>query len=124
MFLAGPLTSKLRLDHAPQQAGEMCHDPGSALWRRCLYSAGRARLLDVPRLVSQYTALERCLMPGGWSRIDQPNGPAITTIWRTSSRATSVPPSVCELCTPEFVARFQAVRKYRRPWATSDVESG
>jgi hypothetical protein len=26
MFLAGPLDFQLRLDHAPQQADEMCHD--------------------------------------------------------------------------------------------------
>ncbi len=38
-----------------------------------LFSAGRARLLDEKRLVSQYVALERRVMPGGWSRIDHPN---------------------------------------------------
>jgi hypothetical protein len=38
-----------------------------------LFSAGRARLLDNKRLVSQYAQLERRLMPGGWSRIDHPN---------------------------------------------------
>jgi hypothetical protein len=27
-FLAGPLNSQLLLDHAPQQADEMCHDLG------------------------------------------------------------------------------------------------
>jgi len=36
-------------------------------------AAGRARLLDWPRLVTQYAGLERRLMPGGWSRIDHPN---------------------------------------------------
>jgi hypothetical protein len=38
-----------------------------------IFTTGRVRLLDVPRLVSQYTSLERRLMPGGWSRIDHPN---------------------------------------------------
>lgn len=38
-----------------------------------LFSARHARLLDDKRLVAQYAALERRLMPGGWSRIDHPN---------------------------------------------------
>jgi hypothetical protein len=94
----------------------------SALYLETLpfYSAGRVRLLDVPRLVSQYTALERRLMPGGWSRIDHPNrtgyhddlaNVVAGALWR----ATSVPPSICELCTPELVARFAAMPRYRRP---------
>jgi hypothetical protein len=85
-----------------------------------LYSAGRVRLLDVPRLVSQYTSLERRLMPGGWSRIDHPNRSGyhddLTNVvagglWR----ATSAAPSIGEWCTPELVARIQAMPKYRRP---------
>jgi hypothetical protein len=93
----------------------------SALYQETLplYSAGRVKLLDVPRLVSQYTALERRLMPGGWSRIDHPNrtgyhddlaNVTAGALWR----ATAVPPSVCELCTPEIVARIQAMPRNPR----------
>jgi hypothetical protein len=62
-----------------------------------LYSAGRVKLLDVPRLVSQYTALERRLMPGGWSRIDHPNrtgyhddlaNVVAGALWRATSAVT------------------------------------
>jgi hypothetical protein len=38
-----------------------------------LFSAGRARLLESKRLVSQYAALERRVMPGGKDRVDHPN---------------------------------------------------
>jgi hypothetical protein len=38
-----------------------------------LFSAGRVRLLDSERLVSQYAALERRVMPGGRDRVDHPN---------------------------------------------------
>jgi hypothetical protein len=38
-----------------------------------LFSAARVRLLDNKRLVSQYTALERRVMPGGRDAVDHPN---------------------------------------------------
>jgi hypothetical protein len=38
-----------------------------------LFSAGRVRLLDNKRLVSQYAALERRVMPGGRDAVDHPN---------------------------------------------------
>jgi hypothetical protein len=38
-----------------------------------LFTAGRVRLLDNKRLVSQYTQLERRVLPGGKERVDHPN---------------------------------------------------
>ncbi len=38
-----------------------------------LFSAGRVRLLDNARLVTQFSALERRVMPGGRDRVDHPN---------------------------------------------------
>ena len=38
-----------------------------------LFSAGRVRLLDSKRLVSQYLALERTVLPAGGQRVNHPN---------------------------------------------------
>jgi hypothetical protein len=47
----------------------------SALYLEALpvFSAGRVRLIDNTKLVSQFCALERRVMPGGRDRVDHPN---------------------------------------------------
>jgi hypothetical protein len=47
----------------------------SALYLETLpvFSAGRVRLIDNTKLVSQFCALERRVMPGGRDRVDHPN---------------------------------------------------
>jgi hypothetical protein len=84
-----------------------------------LFSSGGARLLDVPRLVNQYCALERRLMPGGWSRIDHPNrsgyhddlaNVCAGVLWRATS-------NVCIFTHEDMqpiIARAEAMGKYRR----------
>ena len=47
----------------------------SALYLETLpmFSAGRVRLLDNKKLVTQYLALERTVLPGGRDKVDHPN---------------------------------------------------
>jgi hypothetical protein len=83
-----------------------------------LYSAGRVRLLDVPRLVTQYVSLERRLMPGGWSRVDHPNrsgyhddlaNVVAGALWR----ATSASPPM--RIPPEVLAQIRMLPKGQGP---------
>jgi hypothetical protein len=50
--------------------------PGSELYRQCLpiITSMRCRLLDHPRMISQFSNLERRALPGGNERIDHPRG--------------------------------------------------
>lgn len=50
--------------------------PKSGIYRECvpLFSAGRVRLLDHPRLLTQLRQLERRVQPGGRDRFDHPGG--------------------------------------------------
>jgi hypothetical protein len=61
----------------------------SALYSETLpkFSSYQVRLLDHKKLISQYAALERRLLPTGHERIDHRIAAAITTIWRTLARA-------------------------------------
>jgi len=69
----------------------------SALYLEVLpaFSAGRVHLLDSPKLVSQFCALERRVMPGGRDRVDHPNraghhddlaNATAGAIWRATAR--------------------------------------
>ena len=69
----------------------------SALYLEVLpaFSAGRVRLVDSAKLVSQFCALERRVMPGGRDRVDHPNraghhddlsNVAAGVIWRATAR--------------------------------------
>jgi hypothetical protein len=78
-----------------------------------LFSSGRVRLLDIPRLVTQYTQLERRLMPGGWSRIDHPNrsgyfddlsNVTAGALWRISAAPQAL--DWARLCPPVVAASF------------------
>jgi hypothetical protein len=69
----------------------------SALYLETLpaFSAARVRLLDNPKLVAQFCALERRVMPGGRDRVDHPNraghrddlaNACAGAIWRASAK--------------------------------------
>jgi hypothetical protein len=81
-----------------------------------LFSSGRVRLLDSKRLVSQYCALERRLLPGGHERIDHPNrsghhddlaNACAGALWR-ASQAQGV------VISPDLLARMQQQLPPRR----------
>jgi len=67
-----------------------------------LFSAGRVRLIDNKRLVAQYAALERRVMPGGKDRVDHPDraghhddisNSCAGALWRASAE----PGGICAL---------------------------
>jgi hypothetical protein len=88
-----------------------------------LFTAGRVRLLDNKRLVSQYTQLERRVMPGGKDRIDHPNrsghhddlsNACAGALWRCSQE-----PPVFRV-TPELLNRIRNTPA-RRPYAARPI---
>ena len=92
----------------------------SALYLEVLpaFSAGRVHLLDSPKLVSQFCALERRVMPGGRDRVDHPNraghhddlaNATAGAIWRATARPQ--PLHISEAA----MARSRQPTRYSRP---------
>jgi hypothetical protein len=91
-----------------------------------LFSSGRVRLLDSKRLVSQYCALERRLLPGGHERIDHPNrsghhddlaNACAGALWRASqAQGVTVSPELLNRITSMAPRReqFAGTRSSRR----------
>jgi hypothetical protein len=94
----------------------------SALYSETLpkFSSHQVRLLDHKKLISQYAALERRLLPTGHERIDHPNrsghhddlaNAVACALWRCATERRIV-------ITPEFLARLMTMppsRPFGRP---------